>query len=70
VKYKNSGKGIDQIGKELRVDYVLEGSVREAASRVRIIMLFRQDDEVRLLHKLTSNTLGRSDELNAAGRSY
>jgi TolB-like protein len=41
VKYRNSGKGIDQIGKELRVDYVLEGSVREAASRVRIIMLFR-----------------------------
>ncbi|MGE5735497.1 MAG: winged helix-turn-helix domain-containing protein, partial [Acidobacteriota bacterium] len=36
VKYKNSGKGIDQIGKELSVDYVLEGSVREAASRVRI----------------------------------
>src|SRR6266446_1445391 len=36
VKYKNSGKGIDQIGHELGVDYVLEGSVREASSRVRV----------------------------------
>ena len=36
VKYKTSGKGIDQIGRELGVDYVLEGSVREAGSRVRI----------------------------------
>src|SRR5437763_3405954 len=26
VKYKNSGKGIDQIGQETGVDYVLEGS--------------------------------------------
>src|SRR5689334_21839602 len=36
VKYKNSSKGVDQIGRELGVDYLLEGSVREAASRVRI----------------------------------
>jgi len=36
VKYKNNGKGIDQIGHELGVDYVLEGSVREAGSRVRV----------------------------------
>ncbi len=36
VKYKNSGKGIDQIGQELGVDYVLEGSIREAGSRVRV----------------------------------
>jgi TolB-like protein/DNA-binding winged helix-turn-helix (wHTH) protein/Flp pilus assembly protein TadD len=47
VKYKNSGKGIDQIGKELRVDYVLEGSVREAASRVRITaQLIRVADQM------------------------
>jgi len=36
VKYKNSGKGIDQIGQQLGVDYVLEGSIREAGSRVRV----------------------------------
>jgi TolB-like protein/tetratricopeptide (TPR) repeat protein len=47
VKYKNSGKGIDQIGKELSVDYVLEGSVREAASRVRITaQLIRVADQM------------------------
>ncbi len=27
-RYKNTGKSIDQIGDELRVDYLLEGSVR------------------------------------------
>src|SRR5947209_559869 len=47
VKYKNSGKGIDQIGQELGVDYVLEGSVREAASRVRITaQLIRVSDQM------------------------
>jgi len=47
VKYKNSGKGIDQIGNELGVDYVLEGSVREAGSRVRITaQLIRVSDQM------------------------
>ena len=47
VKYKNSGKGIDQIGQELGVDYVLEGSVREAASRARITaQLIRVSDQM------------------------
>jgi TolB-like protein/DNA-binding winged helix-turn-helix (wHTH) protein/tetratricopeptide (TPR) repeat protein len=47
VKYKNSGKGIDQIGKELNVDYVLEGSVREAAQRVRVTaQLIRVADQM------------------------
>ena len=36
LKYKGSTKGIDQIGRELNVDYVLEGSIREADGRVRI----------------------------------
>jgi len=36
MKYKRSGKGIDQIGRELNVHYVLEGSVRRAGTRVRI----------------------------------
>jgi len=47
VKYKNSGKGIDQIGRELGVDYVLEGSVREAGSRVRVTaQLIRVSDQM------------------------
>lgn len=36
LKYKGSDKGVDQIGRELNVDYVLEGSIREADGRVRI----------------------------------
>ena len=47
VKYKNSSKGVDQIGRELGVDYLLEGSVREAASRVRITaQLIRVSDQM------------------------
>lgn len=36
MRYKSSGKNISQIGQELGVDFVLEGSVRRAGGRVRI----------------------------------
>jgi len=36
MHYKHSQAALDQIGRELRVDYVLEGSVRREANRVRI----------------------------------
>ncbi len=36
MTYKGSGKRVDQIGKELGVDYVLEGSVRREGGRVRV----------------------------------
>ena len=36
MQYKGVKKGIDCIGRELQVDYVLEGSVRRAENRVRI----------------------------------
>jgi TolB-like protein/DNA-binding winged helix-turn-helix (wHTH) protein/Tfp pilus assembly protein PilF len=36
MKYKNTGKDMSEIGRELGVDYVLEGSVRRAGGRVRI----------------------------------
>ena len=36
LKYKGTTKGADQIGRELNVDYLLEGSIREAEGRVRI----------------------------------
>jgi len=36
MKYKNSGKDVQEIGRELGVDYVLEGSVRREGDRVRI----------------------------------
>lgn len=36
MTYKNSGKRIDQIGKELGVDYILEGGVRREGDIVRV----------------------------------
>ncbi len=36
MRYKKSDKPVDQIGRELGVDYVLEGSARREAGRVRI----------------------------------
>src|SRR5215831_803769 len=35
-QYKDTSKSIDQIGRELGVSYILEGSVRRAGDRVRI----------------------------------
>src|ERR1700730_9300672 len=36
MSYKHSGKGVDQIGRELGVNYILEGSARREGGRVRI----------------------------------
>ncbi len=36
MKYKHTDKAVDQIGRELGVEYVLEGSVRRDAGRTRI----------------------------------
>ena len=36
MHYKNRDAPIDQIGRELGVDYVLEGSARRDGTRVRI----------------------------------
>ncbi len=36
MRYKHAGKSVEQIGGELGVDHVLEGSVRRAGKRVRI----------------------------------
>jgi len=36
LKYKQVRKGIDEIGQELGVDYVVEGSVRREGDRVRV----------------------------------
>jgi TolB-like protein/Tfp pilus assembly protein PilF len=36
MQYRGTRKSVDRIGRELGVDYVLEGSVRRAAQRVRI----------------------------------
>jgi TolB-like protein/Flp pilus assembly protein TadD len=36
MRYKNTDKGVDQIGRELGVGYILKGSVRRAANLVRV----------------------------------
>ena len=49
MQYKQSGKRIDQIGQELNVDYVLEGSVRLEQMRARItVQLIHVGDQTHL----------------------
>jgi TolB-like protein/Flp pilus assembly protein TadD len=46
MKYKRSPKGVGQVGRELGVDFVLEGSVRQAEHRLRVTaQLIRTSDE-------------------------
>jgi TolB-like protein/Tfp pilus assembly protein PilF len=46
MKYKQSGKGAGQIGRELQAGYVLEGAVRQAERRLRVsAQLIRVSDE-------------------------
>ncbi|PYV23492.1 MAG: hypothetical protein DMG24_13830 [Acidobacteria bacterium] len=49
LKYKHTAKGIDEIGRELGVDYILEGSVCCADHRVRInAQLIQVSDQTHL----------------------
>lgn len=49
MAYKHTEKSVLQIGQELRVDYVLEGSVRREAGRVRVTaQLIRVADQIHL----------------------
>ena len=49
MSYKQTNKSVTQIGQELGVDYVLEGSVRREANRVRITaQLIRVRDQIHL----------------------
>ena len=49
MRYKKTEKPIDQIGRELGVDYVLEGSARREGARVRIaVQLIRTRDQIQL----------------------
>jgi len=46
MRYKGADRSVRQIGKELSVDYVLEGSVRESERRLRVTaQLIRTSDE-------------------------
>lgn len=62
MTYKRGNRDIGQIGSELRVDYVLEGSVRREADRVRITaQLIQVSDQTHLwsesYDRSTQNTL-------------
>ena len=49
IRYKNTDKDIDQIGRELGADYVLKGSVRRAGDRARItVELIQVKDRTQL----------------------
>jgi serine/threonine-protein kinase len=49
MRYKNSSKPVDQIGRELGAQYILEGSARREADRVRITtQLIRTSDQTQL----------------------
>lgn len=49
MKYKHTTKGIAEIAQELHVDYIVEGSVRREADRVRIaVQLIRASDQTHL----------------------
>lgn len=49
MQYKGCNKGVDQIGRELQVDYILEGSVRRVVEHVRITaQLIAVDDQTHL----------------------
>jgi len=49
IQYKGTKKRIDQIGKELGVDYVLEGTVRRSGDRVRVsAQLIQVSDQTHL----------------------
>ncbi|MBI4479402.1 MAG: winged helix-turn-helix domain-containing protein [Acidobacteria bacterium] len=58
MQYKHTAKGVDQIGQELSVDFVLEGSVRRAGERVRITsQLIRVSDQSHLWAESYDRTL-------------
>lgn len=59
MHYKHTDKRIDQIARELGVNYIIEGSVRRAGSRVRITgRLVRVRDQVRLWSQSYERDMG------------
>ena len=57
-RYKNTTKGIDQIGSELSIDYIIEGSVRRSGNRVRIaVQLIQVSDQTHLWAEAYNHTL-------------
>ena len=74
MKYKGTAKGIREIGRELNVSHVLEGSVRREAGRVRIAaQLIQVSDETHIWAETYDRDLGnilklQSDVAQAVAR--
>jgi len=59
MQYKHSGKGAAQIGRELGVDYILEGSVRREGGRARVTaQLIQVSDQTHLWAQSYERDLG------------
>jgi TolB-like protein/Tfp pilus assembly protein PilF len=59
MKYKHTNKSIDEIGRELGVSYVLEGSVRRSANRVRVTaQLIQVSDQTHLWAQSYDRNMG------------
>ncbi len=58
MRYKKSTKSVIEIGRELGVDYVIEGSVRRSANQVRIgVQLVRVSDQTQIWGEAYHRTL-------------
>ena len=74
MKYKGTAKGIREIGRELNISHVLEGSVRREAGRVRIAaQLIQVSDESHIWAETYDRDLGdilklQSDVAQAVAR--
>ena len=71
MQYKNTAKGVEQIGRELRVDYVVEGSVVRGKDKVRInAQLIRVGDQTHVWAQSYERDLGGvlalQDDVSAA----
>ncbi len=59
MQYKKTNKRVDQIGRELGVDYVVEGSVRRANERVRVTaQLIQVSDQTKIWSDSYESALG------------
>jgi TolB-like protein/Tfp pilus assembly protein PilF len=66
MAYKHSDKTVRQIGSELGVDYVVEGSVRRDGDRVRVTaQLIRTADQIHLWAENFDRTVGKIIEIQS-----
>jgi TolB-like protein/DNA-binding winged helix-turn-helix (wHTH) protein len=68
--YKGTHKPVDQIGRELGVDYLLEGSVRRSGDRIKVtVQLIQVKDQTHLwaeaYERRVADVLSLQDELSA-----